>query len=78
MRNGIRLQLGCVMAAEGLLNGSWSALGGLRSRKNVLLNGSWPVQEEFQDRFYRKGGPKWDPQSFNGSLFLRFPIGVRN
>ena len=37
MQNGIRLQLGCVMAAEGLLNGFWSALGGLRCRKKSAL-----------------------------------------
>ena len=35
MKNGIGLQLGCAMAAEGLLNGSWSALGGFQSRKKL-------------------------------------------
>ena len=35
MKNGIGLQLGCAMVAEGLLNGSWSALGGFQSRKKL-------------------------------------------
>ena len=35
MKNGIGLQLGCAMAAEGFLNGSWSALGGFQSRKKL-------------------------------------------
>ena len=38
---------------EALLDASWSRLGGLQGRKNVLLNGSWQLQEEFQDRFQR-------------------------
>ena len=32
---------------EPLLEASWGALGGLRGRKKVLLNGSWRVQERF-------------------------------
>ena len=38
-----------------LLDASWGALG---AEKKVVLNGSWPLQEEFQDRFQRFGGPK--------------------
>ena len=48
-----------------LLEASWVALG---AEKKEVLNGSWPLQEEFQDRFQpswrpkgsRKGGPE-DP-----------------
>ena len=35
MKNGIGLQRGCAMVAEGLLNGSWSALGGFQTRKKL-------------------------------------------
>ena len=31
------------------LEASWVALGGLRGRKQMHLNGSWPLQDEFQD-----------------------------
>ena len=57
-----------------LLQGSWRGLGA-RSRKKVLLNGSWPVQEEFQDGFHPKCGPKWDPKSLHGASFFRVQIG---
>ena len=41
MQNGFGLQLSCVMAAEGLLNGSWSALGGPLEPKTYVLGTSW-------------------------------------
>ena len=34
-----------------VLEASWSALGRLWDRKKVLLIGSWPLQEDFQERF---------------------------
>jgi len=43
---------------ELLLEASWSALGGLRGQKEVLLDGSWPVLDDFQDRFQPSWGPK--------------------
>ena len=78
MQNGFRFDVRCVMPAKGFFFASWSALGGLRGRKKVLLIGSWPVQEEFQDRFHPKGGPKWDPFVLYGPLFLGFQVGIRN
>ena len=49
----------------GSLEGSWRPLGGVLERsgrppglKEVLLNGSWTLQDEFQDRFQRSYGPK--------------------
>ena len=59
IENGFGLQLGCVMAAEGLLNGSWSALGGLRSRKNVSWRPPGAVLERLrslQDGLREIGG----------------------
>ena len=41
---------------------SWIALGGLWSRKKVLLIASWPLQEDSQDRFQRSWGPKGSPK----------------
>ena len=78
MQNGFRLHLRCVLAAERLLFASWTALGGLWSRKKLVLNGSWPVQEGFQDRFHPKRVPKWDPFVLSGASFLRFQVGVQN
>ena len=46
------------MPLELFLEASCSALGGLRGRKKVLLNGSGPVQDDFQDRFQPSWGPK--------------------
>ena len=51
-------------SAKGGLPGAhiWDALGRLlgrsRAREKILLNGSWPLQEEFQDRFQPSWGPK--------------------
>ena len=43
---------------QGLMGRSWTPLGVLLGPKEVLLNGSWPLQEEFQDRFQPSWGPK--------------------
>ena len=47
------------------LKRAWSAKGGLPGAygallvpKKEVLNGSWPLQEEFQDRFQPSRGPK--------------------
>ena len=40
MKNGIGLQLGCAMSVEGLLNGSWNALGGSWNRTKTPLDRS--------------------------------------
>ena len=37
---------------------SWNALGAVRGRKKLTLNGSWPLQEEFQERCRIDLGPK--------------------
>ena len=37
---------------------SWSALGRLQGRKKMLLRGSWPPQDDFQDSFQPSRGPK--------------------
>ena len=37
---------------------SWSALGRLQGRKKLLLRGSWPPQDDFQDSFQPSRGPK--------------------
>ena len=54
--------LGCSWVTLGSLFGdpwaSWIALGGFGGRKKVVVNGSWPLQEEFQDRFQLFGGTK--------------------
>ena len=34
-----------------LMGRSWTPLGALLGPKKVVLNGSWPLQEQFQDRF---------------------------
>jgi len=76
MQNGFTLHLRCAVAAKGILSASWSALGSFRSRKKVLLNGSWTVQDEFQDSFHQKGGPKWGPKSFYAASLFVFPAGL--
>ena len=43
---------------QGLMGRSWTPLGALLGPKKVVLNGSWPLQEEFQDRFQPSWGPK--------------------
>ena len=43
---------------EALLDAFWCGLGGLEGRNKVLLNGSWPLQEGFQDRFQPSWGQK--------------------
>ena len=45
-----------------LLFASWSAPGGSWGRKKLLLNGSWRVLENFQDRFQPSWGPKGSPK----------------
>ena len=40
---------------EALLEASGNAPGGLLDRNKLLLNGSWALQEKFQDRFQPKG-----------------------
>ena len=55
----IREPLGAVWAAWGSLGGllerSWSALGGLRGKKKVIGNGPWLAQELLGDWFQ----PSW-------------------
>ena len=41
-----------------IMGGSWMPLGAILGPKKVVLNGSWPLQEEFQDRFQPSWGPK--------------------
>ena len=43
---------------QGLLGRSWTPLSTLSGPPKVVLNGSWPLQEEFQDRFQPSWGPK--------------------
>ena len=43
---------------QGLMGRSWMPLGSLLGPKKEVLNGSWPLQEEFQDRFQPSWGPK--------------------
>ena len=43
---------------QGLMERSWTPLGSLLGPKKEDLNGSWPLQEEFQDRFQPSWGPK--------------------
>ena len=50
--------LGAFLERLGLMDASWSGLGALLERswtalgpKKLTLNGSWPLQEEFQERF---------------------------
>ena len=43
---------------KGLTGRSWTPLGPLSGPKKVLLNSSWPLQEEVQDRFQPSWGPK--------------------
>ena len=50
--------VGAILGSFFALLASWIALGSLRSRKKILPNGSWPLQEEFQDRFQPSWGPK--------------------
>ena len=50
------LEASCIILASwmpfgAVLEASWKTLGWLQSREQVLLNGSWPLQEEFQERF---------------------------
>ena len=47
-----------VQAAFGLLEASWSALGGLQGPKKVIGNGSWTAQGRQGDWFQRSWGPK--------------------
>ena len=45
-----------------LMGRSWTPLGALLGPKKVVLNGSWPLQEQFQDRFQPKEihlNPSW-------------------
>ena len=35
---------------QGLMGRSWKPLGSLLGLKKEVLNGSWPLQEQFQDR----------------------------
>ena len=42
-----------------LMGRSWMPLGAILGPKKVVLNGSWPLQEEFQDRFQ----PSWRPKA---------------
>ena len=42
-----------------LMGGSWTPLGALLGPKKEVLNGSWPIQEEFQDRFQ----PLWGQEA---------------
>ena len=41
-----------------LMGRSWTPIGAILGPKKVVLNGSWPLQEEFQDRFQPSWGPK--------------------
>ena len=43
---------------QGLMGRSWTPLGSLLEPKKEVLNGSWPLQEEFQERFQPSWGPK--------------------
>ena len=43
---------------QGLMGRAWTPLGTLLGPKKVVLNGSWPLQEEFQERFQPSWGPK--------------------
>ena len=43
---------------QGLMGLSWTPLGSLLGPKKEVLNGSWPLQEEFQERFQPSWGPK--------------------
>ena len=62
-------QNGPNMVPTWLPNGPWRALGGLLKSlkrlgrqiwgpKKLVLNGSWPLQEEFKDRFQQSWGPR--------------------
>ena len=46
--------------SQWIMGGSWMPLGAMLGPKKVVLNGSWPLQEEFQDRFQ----PSWRPKAF--------------
>ena len=70
MQHGFRFDVRRVMPARGLFFAFWSALGGLRGRKQVLFIGSWTVQEEFQDT---KKGSKMGPQKFLRGLVFEVP-----
>ena len=62
------------ICAFGLLEASWSGLGavleGSRVEKKVLLNGSWPLQEEFHARFE----PSWGPTGFCQAVYTGFCV----
>ena len=55
-----------VQAAFGLLAASWSALGALRSRKNIRGNGSWTARAHRGDRFQHAWGPNGCPKGVPG------------
>ena len=76
VQHGVPIAASTRRLSESLVNASWSALGGLWSRKKIFLNGSWTVQEEFQDSFHQKGGPKWDPFGSSAASIYVFPAGL--
>ena len=60
---------------QGRMGRSWTPLGALLGPKKEVLNGSWPLQEGFQDRFQpsrgpkgsRKGGPEGSQRAHRGA-----------
>ena len=74
-QNGVRIASSTRKPSESLLEASWSALGGLQSRKKVIPEGSCLVQQEFQDRFQVPGeggsaGGLLMPVESGGPFFL--------
>ena len=43
---------------QGLMGRSWKPLGSLLGLKKEVLNGSWPLQDEYQDSFQTPWGQK--------------------
>ena len=70
---------------QGCVGRSWTPLRAFLEPKKVVLNGSWQLQEEFQDRFQlsqgpkssQKGGPE-GPKSSPRDDFLGSPFGDKN
>ena len=62
IRKGVLNGISTLTALKSLLEASWDALGRLLGPPKVVLNGSWPLQEGFQERFPHSGSPKVSPK----------------
>ena len=77
MKNVIGLQLCCAMVAEGLLNGSWSALGGFQSRKKLARRPLGAVLERLRSLQDGPMGSEARSGGGGGSIFgWPWPLGA--